>query len=97
MSDAAVVAIVTGLVTIVTMVIGFLTLWIKLRYGIQQAEDAASKATIAVVQAKVVEGKIDDNTARTQVIVEQTNGLSSALREEVEHLKAEIRSLKSHR
>ena len=58
MSDAAIASIVTGLVTIVTMVVGFLTLWVKLRYSAEKAEEAAVKAT-------VVENKIDRNTVLT--------------------------------
>lgn len=33
MSDAAIASIVTGLVTVTTLIVGFLTLWVKLRYG----------------------------------------------------------------
>ena len=56
MSDAAVANLITGLVTITTVVVGFLTIWVKLKYGVQKAEEAATKA-------KVVEEKIDNNTA----------------------------------
>lgn len=59
MSDAAVATIVSGFVTVTTMVVGFLTLWVKLRYGTQMAETAAAKAA-------VVEGKLDDNTNLTR-------------------------------
>lgn len=59
MSDAAITAIVSGFITITGMVIGFLTLYIKLRYGVEKAEEAA-------VKASVVEGKIDKNTELTR-------------------------------
>jgi hypothetical protein len=52
MSDAAVASIVTGIVTMTTIVVGFLTLWVKLRYG--EAKVAA------------VEEKIDANTEMTK-------------------------------
>lgn len=55
LSDAAITSIVTGLVSITTMVIGFLTLWVKLRHGAEKAEEAA-------VKAEIVESKIDGNT-----------------------------------
>lgn len=58
MSEAAITSIITGLVTITTLVIGFLTLWVKLRYGVAKAE------TIAL-QAESVENKIDHNTHLT--------------------------------
>ena len=38
MSDSAVATIVTGLVTMVTLVVGFLTLWVKLKYGADKVE-----------------------------------------------------------
>ena len=59
MSDAAVATTVTGLVTITTMIMGFLTLWIKLKYGIKKVEEATEKA-------HTVEQKIDHNTVITE-------------------------------
>lgn len=81
MSDGAITTIVTGVVTAIGLVVGFLTLWVKLQYASKKAEDAASKAETAVTKADVMERKIDGNTAITQsvddkanTIVEQTNG-----------------------
>lgn len=68
MSDAAVANLITGLVTITTMVIGFLSLWLKLKYGVEKAEEAA-------VNAIKVERKIDQNTAITK---EQGNAAREA-------------------
>lgn len=59
MSDGAVIAIVTGCVTVTTSLVGFLTLWLKLKYG-------ADKAAEAVVKAAEVEKKIDANTVITE-------------------------------
>ena len=59
MTEGMLTAIVSGIITITTMVIGFLTLWIKLKYGVDKANEAA-------VNAKVVEAKIDTNTAITK-------------------------------
>ncbi len=59
MSDAAITMIVAGLLQIATMVVGFLTLWIKLKFGAEQAEEAKKKA-------ERVEKKIDDNTTITR-------------------------------
>lgn len=53
MSDAAITSIVTGVVTIVTLMVGFLTLWIRLKYGIEGKTDSVSK-------------KLDDNTQLTK-------------------------------
>lgn len=53
MSDAAIANLVTGVVTIVTLIIGFLTLWIKLRYGVEH-------------KANEIEKKVEENTAVTK-------------------------------
>lgn len=86
MSDTAVTIVVTGVVQITVLVCGFLTLWVKLKYGVQKsAENAATAATMAVTKADAhaekLEKKLDDNTATTNtldqkadIIVDQTNG-----------------------
>lgn len=51
MSDAAISSIVAGVLTLATMVIGFLTLWLKVKYGVDRVN--------------AVEGKIDHNTNLT--------------------------------
>lgn len=56
MSEAAILTVVSGVVTVTTLIIGFLTLWLKLRYGIIKAEEAAYKA-------ENVEQKIDRNSS----------------------------------
>lgn len=74
MSDAAITAIVSGVITVATMVTGFLTLWIKLKYGADKAEEASEHAQKAVNKAeetaKEVTGKIDANTALTAEVKE---------------------------
>lgn len=60
MSDAAIASIVTGFVTVMLSLIGFLTLWAKLKYGEKKVE--------------AVSTKIDANTALTKKIDGQTNG-----------------------
>jgi hypothetical protein len=67
MSDAAITVIVTGLGTIVTTVVTFLTLWVRLKYSISQTEQAADKV-------RAVEVKLDQNTDMTARVVKQTNG-----------------------
>lgn len=70
MSDAAVTSLVTGAVTITTLVVGFLTLWVKLKYATHQAklaaQDASNRADVAAKKVGVVEEKIDTNTALTR-------------------------------
>ncbi len=104
MSDAAVFTVVSGLITITTMLVGFLTLWVKLRYGGEKAAEAAVKAEEAVIRASAVENKIDiaaiaaaaarmDNTERMELlhkIDHQTNGMAAELAE----ARREIASLK---
>ena len=63
MSDGAIATLVSGIITITTMVVGFLTMWVKLKYGAAQTEMVAEKTTI-------VEGKIDANTALTKAGME---------------------------
>lgn len=85
MSDAAVAAITAALVQMTFMIVGFLTLWAKLKYGVKEAQAsakiAAESATKAADKAEVVEKKLDANTVttnevstKTDTIVRQTNG-----------------------
>ena len=43
MSDAAIASIVTGMVTMTTIVAGFLTIWVKMKYGAEKAEEVSKK------------------------------------------------------
>lgn len=95
MSDAAIANIVTGIVTIVTLVIGFLTLWVKLKYGAEKAEEAA-------VKADIVESKIDANTkisaaaaASAQKAEHQTNGVMTALKAQITDHNSRIIALEA--
>ena len=97
MSDGAIATIVTGLITITMTVIGFLTLWLKLRYGVTKAEETAEKV-------HTVEKKLDANTVMTaagvnaastkaDAIVEQLNGkledrIRSIVKEQLEPIIA---------
>ncbi len=82
MSDSAITTIASSIVTVILGLIGFATLWLKIRYGTEQAEKAAVKAEVAVAQAAVVEAKIDNNTVistqakdAAQNAERQTNGV----------------------
>ena len=55
MSDSAVMVLVSGLITITTMIVGFLTLWVKLKYGADKVEK----------QVDVIGKKVDANTEVT--------------------------------
>jgi predicted nucleic acid-binding Zn-ribbon protein len=77
----------------VTMLVGFLTMWLKLRYGAEKAEEAAVKAT-------AVEKKIDDNTVisidaknAAQQAEKQTNGAMSRFDHQVKDHQARIVAL----
>lgn len=85
MSDAAVATVVAGVVQIIVVVGGLVTVLLKLKYGVEQAKVSASKAeasaTRAASKAEVVEQKIDathataeDLNAKADTIVSQTNG-----------------------
>lgn len=103
MSDAAITTIITGLVTITTMVIGFLNMYVKLRHARLRAEVAAFKADEAVVKVGVVERKIDHNTSLTQsveskanTIVKQTNGSLEQVRSLVSTIADRVSKLEEY-
>lgn len=52
MSDAAIASIVTGVVTVTSLFVGFLTLYVKIKYGTDKVKD--------------LEDKVDDNTVLTK-------------------------------
>lgn len=96
MSDGVITIVVAGLVQVVGMVVGFLTLWVKLQY-------AGTKAAEAVVKAAEVEKKLDDNTATTNsvsakadTIVDQTNGSMDRLRTLVETTAVRVSKLEDY-
>lgn len=100
MSDAAIVSIVTGVVTIVT-------LWLKLQSSADAVKETASKAATraddAAVKAEIVEKKLDANTAtteqvndKTDTIVSQTNGTMDAIRRLVETLAERVEKLEGY-
>ncbi len=95
MSDAAVTVVVAGVAQVAVALVAFLTLWIKIRYGIIKAEEAANKAA-------VVEGKIDDNTrltktatevqTKTASVVEQIHTATNSDRDKMERRLAALES-----
>jgi predicted nucleic acid-binding Zn-ribbon protein len=72
MSDSAIASIITGVVTVMTAIIGFLTLWVKLKYGEAKIDDAARRAA-------VVEGKIDDVQASKRATLVKVAEVSDKL------------------
>ena len=96
MTDGTVTVIVAGLLQITILVVGFLTLWVKLRYG-------AEKAAEAVIKAQLVEDKLDANSlttsavdAKADTIVNQTNGTMDALRDLVGRIAIRVEKLEEH-
>ncbi len=47
-------------------------------------------------QSDAILVKLDDNTAKTETVVEQTNGLTQMLKAEVASLKAQLRESRAH-
>lgn len=82
MSDAAIASIVTGVVTIATMVVGFLTMMVKLKYGVDQVE--------------AVSGKVDVNTAITTATKESADKASEHVEGCNEERVSMLRSLADH-
>lgn len=96
MSDTTITIIVAGAIQIAGMIVGFLTLRARLLYAGEKAEEAATKA-------KVVEGKLDANTATTNLvdtkadtIVSQTNGSMEKLRGLVETIAERVVKLEDY-
>lgn len=58
MSDAAVIALITGVGTIVVTVVGFLTVWLKLRYGVEPKIDTNTEVTKAGTKAAFDNAKV---------------------------------------
>lgn len=66
LSDSAIATIVSGAITITTMVVGFFTMWVKLKYGEKKIDDntaitkdGAVKAGEAKVAAQAVNQKLN--------------------------------------
>lgn len=80
MSDAAIANIVTGIVTITTIVIGFLTLWIKLRFGVERKIDDNTVTTkigqaVAATNAREAATAANEASAKSDSIAKQLNGM----------------------
>jgi uncharacterized protein YoxC len=100
MSDAAVTTLVAGFVQVAVLVVGFLTLWIKLKFGVEGAQRSAEKAASKVQD---VADKLATNTATTDevnskadTIVSQTNGVMGALKNAVDLLAARVSKLEDY-
>ncbi len=96
MTDAAITSLVAGIVSVATMVVGVLTLWVKLKYAGDQATRAAQKAVI-------LERKLDANTVttnavdgKTSTIVEQTDGVLAELRGMVVTLAGRVEKIEEY-
>ena len=82
MSDSAIATIVTGLVTMVTLIVGFLTLWVRLKYGADKVErkidvnTALTKAGTeeAAANAKVAASAATKAADKADALAIQMNG-----------------------
>lgn len=79
MSDGAVVAIVTGCVSIVATIVAFLTLWVKLKYGVEK--------TVAV------ETKLDANTALTKAGTDAAAGAAAKAERKAEEAVLKVEAV----
>lgn len=95
LSDAAIPVIVTGLVTITTVVVGFLTTWVKLKYGVDKAEEAATKA--AQVEEKIDENTVISTAAKNAAMAaeKQTNGAMSKYQLEMVDVVSRVTALEA--
>jgi hypothetical protein len=69
MSDTAIISLAGAAVSIVTTIVTFFTLWIKLRYGVEKAEEGIEKT-------EAVEAKLDDNTKKTEATKATTEAVA---------------------
>ena len=79
MSDAGIATIVTGLITVTTMIIGFLTLWLKLRYGVERKIDVntamtAEQGSISTTNARAAVHAAKAAASATEALATQLNG-----------------------
>lgn len=66
MSDAAITAIVSGVITVAGMVVGFLTLWVKIKYGVEKVKEVESKVdanTVLTGEARSASVRASEHTA----------------------------------
>lgn len=83
MSDAAITIIVAGLIQVSGMVVGFFTLWLKIRYSAGKAEEAATNA-------ERVESKLDANTVTTDAVNVKTDAIAKQTDGNLERLNSLI-------
>ena len=78
MSDAAIATVVTGLVTIVTLICGVVTLWIKLSENDRKIEAntvlTMAGTTAATQNAVVAASAANQASEKADVLIEQMNG-----------------------
>lgn len=85
MSDAAIATVATCVVTITTMIVGFLTLWVKLRYGVEKTVEANEKiehntditkkaSAVAVINAKEAADTAKSAKEATEQMAMKLNG-----------------------
>lgn len=96
MGESVAAIVVAGVVQVTGMVIGFLTLWVKLKHAGENAQEA-------VVRANIVEEKLDANTATTKsvdtkadTIVSQTNGTLERTQRIIEDIAARVTKLEEY-
>lgn len=96
MSDAAVANLVSGIVTVTTLVIGFLTIWIKIKYGVENKIDtnAVLTETRNVALSEQLNGKLEGRI--TLIVKSNTDPIIAELKlhtENDEKNSAEIKKV----
>lgn len=103
MSDAAITTIVTGVVTVATLVTGFLTLWVKLKYELAAKSAAVEKkidtntvitragTAAAATHAKAAASAVSEVKETAEVINRKLNGgLDSAIETSIAPLRSKL-------
>lgn len=76
MSDSAIFTICGAVIQVALIVVGFLTLWVKLKYGAEKAEQ--------------IEGKIDDNTHITRTQTKAATAAAVAAAKKADEVNAKL-------
>lgn len=99
MSDAAITSIVTGAVTVVTIVVTFLTLWVKLRYGVEEKANRVEKkldnnTTITATAARKADSNTSNIIAATAAVdridKKLNGGIDASINQAIDPIKAQL-------
>ena len=91
MSDASIVTLVTGITTVVTTIVAFLTLWVKLQYGVDKVSNKVDDNTRLTKEGTTVAAIAATAAAnRTDELAKSLNGALDARIQKVVDMQIKI-------